>query len=721
MGGGYVGTFASGEGIEARRYVSGRQVLDEGLIGGRLICRYRGCAGQVVPEMHLGAGHLGWVADHLGEAQAFVLGIDGSDVSGGWEFAGYREEEADGGARLCLMDLTEPARGVGVTVRTRLYGGDFIARSLEVRNTSGSPKAITSIAPYAGHVWSHRFAKGRSPNCSKAEFIDGPSFGMAHNHSSGWGREGDFHFDGLTPGEKSISCAHGKSGWSRPACWLRDYLTGETLVVEFAWSGNWRIKAYYSDDGFEHLSMSVGMPDLEGEALRVLGPGEGCVTPEVHFALFREGDDSIVQATHRHVRERVIPPLPAGVPVAEIEANHRGYLCDRETEEGIKRDVDVAKAVGAEMYVIDAGWFGSGERNNWGNNVGDWVSGHWLPGGVEAISEYAHGLGMRFGLWMEIEAAGHWSELRERHPEWLARRNGSPCAGGRALDLSMPEVEAFCLETIGDAIGRYGLDMYRIDHNHNVGLGATRIRCGYLENTQWLYYEAFYRVFDALRARHPKVVLQNCAGGGGRLDWGTLSRFHNTELSDWMRQPRDVRILAGVTMSLPPEILLRTLGTESGETHTDSDLDSQFRKCVICRPIYRGIAPSVAELTPYLRGKCEGYNRLYRELMRPLLGSCLVFHHTPFQPVQSPCERTVLEYAAPDGSLSVLAVFTSSPGDHLGYVAFPRGTVRSADYEVEFLGSGDVCRVTGWELANHGIKVPVGFSMSSEMVVLKAV
>ena len=58
--------------------------------------------------------------------------------------------------------------------------------------------------------------------------------------------------------------------------------------------------------------------------------------------------------------------MPQNEPIGQclIEANHRGYLCDRENEADIIRDVSVAAQIGAELYVIDAGWYGS-EPNIW--------------------------------------------------------------------------------------------------------------------------------------------------------------------------------------------------------------------------------------------------------------------------------------------------------------------------------------------------------------------
>src|SRR5512137_338115 len=159
------------------------------------------------------------------------------------------------------------------------------------------------------------------------------------------------------------------------------------------------------------------------EALRVLDRGETVVTPSVHLALFQDNDDAIVQATHDHVRRVVMPKQIPGRHV-EIEANHRGYLCDRENVPDIIKDIDVAAAIGAEMYVIDAGWYGN-EPNQWWNNTGDWFEGKWMAagGGLAAVVDHAHAAGMKFGLWVEVEAAGANSSLRREHPDWLLKRN----------------------------------------------------------------------------------------------------------------------------------------------------------------------------------------------------------------------------------------------------------------------------------------------------------
>ena len=708
----YTGVFKSGEGVIGYRYVSGRQVIDEAIIDDRLVSRYRNCTGQVYPEMSLKKEMFSGLISKYPEADAFKLSINGDDLAGGWQYAGF--EERSGGEYALKLSHSS---GIAANLCTRLTGTDFIVRWLEITNNTGQAAAITSASPLAGYIWRHHM------NLQKDELFfdcgaDESGFAIAYNHQKDWGKEGDFYFDHLSPGEFSFYSDYGKSGWTRPAAWLRNRYNGESFVCEYAWSGNWQLKTHVCEGDFSVLSFEIGMPDIEGEALYVLEPGETVTTPKAHFGLFREGDDQIVQSTHAYVRRFILPKLPTGVPISEIEANHRGYLCDRESEEGIKADIDVAREIEAELYVVDAGWYGSKEPNHWGNNVGDWVAGPWMKNGFEPIPEYAHKKGMRFGLWVEIEAAGSNSQLKKEHPEWIAKRHGEPCAGGRALDLANPEVEKFCFDTICRLIDTYSLDMYRIDHNHNIGLGANRQKGEFCENTLWRYYEAFYRIFDKLREKYPNVVFQNCSGGGGRLDWGTLGRFHNTELSDWMRQPRSTRILSGVLMSLPPEILLRTFGTEVGEWQMDGDLDSQLRITMICRPIYRGIAPSLGELTPYLKQKLLHYNRLYKSFFGPLLDNCLVYHHTPFQPVQKAVPATILEYASPKKDRGMVMVFTQCrPCEGLNIRL--RGVSFEKTYEVTFSNSGEMVVMSGYELAASGIFVNVGLNMSSELIVYK--
>ncbi len=694
------------------RYCTGPVILDEGFQAGRLCTRYWSAAGQVVPEMH--ASRVRWAIDD--PADAFLVGIDGRDLAGGYEWVSAAEGpdssslRSEGRQAICAgIRLLHRATGVEVTVHTRLDGSPFLVRWLQIANTSGRPVGISAVSPFGGMIWTRRTDEHLRPG------MESP-FQLAYNHLFDWGQEGDFWFEPLLAGVKRVDGGRlGRSGWGRPAFWARDIINGQTLVCELAWGGNYefaldcRVRASPRQ---ARLFFRMGLSSQD-EALRVLLPGETVRTPAVHVALFQADADRIAQETHDHVRSTVLPtPVPGRY--VEIEANHRGYLCDRENEPDLKKDEEVARAIGAEMYVVDAGWYGN-DPNEWWNNTGDWRAGSWLPNGLEPVAEHARELGMRFGLWVEIEAAGKNSTLRKERPSWLLCRDGQPI-NGRALDFTNPAVVQWAESEVERIIRQYQLDMFRIDHNHTLAPAGNRRFQGYTEDLTWRYYENLYAMFDRLREEFPDVVFQNCSGGGGRLDWGTLSRFHNTELSDWMRMPRGLRILNGVTMSLPPEIVLRSFGTETGEHDLDGDLDAQLRMACLCRPIFRGIAPSVGELTPWLRSRIDHALGLYRDFIRPVLVESRLFHHTPFLPVLKASPWCVLEYASRNGGRAVAGLFRLSADGPDEFLLRPRGLRRDRSYEVTFDNTGELVTMSGAELASTGIQVRLSNPMSSELI-----
>jgi alpha-galactosidase len=340
-----------------------------------------------------------------------------------------------------------------------------------------------------------------------------------------------------------------------------------------------------------------------------------------------------------------------------------------------------------------------------------------LPNDITPVREYARSKGLLFGLWVEIESVGVASNLKKQHPDWVLTRNGKPVADGRQLDFANPEVAAWAESEIVRLIKKYDLDMFRLDYNTTVEEGGNRMRDGFLENTQWRHVEALYAIFDHVHQQFPRVILQNCAGGGGRLDLGILRRFHNTELSDWMRGPRSLKILNGMTWILPPEILLRTFGTEVGDHASDGDLDQQLRTAMICRPIFRGLGPSLDEFNPLAQKKIRDTVDLFKRTIRPIMVGSRVYHHTPLLPMLEASPWVVLEYASPDSRRAVAALFrTSGVGDST-YVFIPRGLDAGRDYRVSFGNSGQTVEVPGLRLVEQGIRVRIERPMGSELLI----
>ena len=60
--------------------------------------------------------------------------------------------------------------------------------------------------------------------------------------------------------------------------------------------------------GKTYVDFELGLCCPEGQALRVLAPGESIETPQVHFTLCASGLDALTQSRHRYVRECIMPP-----------------------------------------------------------------------------------------------------------------------------------------------------------------------------------------------------------------------------------------------------------------------------------------------------------------------------------------------------------------------------------------------------------------------------
>jgi alpha-galactosidase len=686
-------------------------VYDEVFQQGQLRGRYWSATGTIKPERALEGRQ---DAFDLLPAGAFSLQIDDSVLDRGWRWVAAHEiQRGPTEGRHVVVELAHATRPITVRVHTRFDGSPFLVRWLEIGNGAAQPVSLAGVAPFAGLLWWLQDYTGDLQ-------ADGPLFSLGYYTQSAWDSEGDFAWEALRPGTKTVEGRMGRSGHGRPSFVLRNLANGEVFVGELAWSSNWRYEVTVGQDEPRKntwLQVRIG-PFAADPTLRVIDAGETITTPAVHIGHLHADLDGWVQAVHRHVRSRVLPPQLPGKHQL-IEANHRGYISDHEDEEGIKREIDIAAAVGAELFVIDAGWYGR-EPNRWARNVGDWHAGPWLPNDLQPIIEHAHQKGLLFGLWVEIESIGANSRLLEEHPDWVLTRHGQPVSGGRHLDVAKPEVAAWMEAELVRIISTYRLDHFRLDYNTLAQEGGTRIYGGFFENTLWRHAEAIWGIFARLRARFPQVLFENCASGGGRLDLGMLRYFQITEITDWMLAPRALKILNGLTLHLPPEICLRTVGTEVPDHDLYGDVAFQLRASLFGQPILRGIAPTLEQIGEPRRSMIVHALSLYKEFIRPILPDARVYHHTPILRLDDAQPWCVLEYAAPDGSCEVAGIFRLTAPDTGCYSYRPRGLRAGRRYRVQRDNTGEVLEIAGLELQREGIPICLESPLTSELLLIEA-
>lgn len=692
------------------RLTSGMVVYDEKLINGKLVCRYLNAAGQILPELHL--------SDALFAVDQGVFSLrlmSGETLDSGWMLT-EREALSDS-SRLLLRHETQP---IEVELMTKADGTGWFTRAMMLYNLSDQPLALAALYPFRGVAFRHVFSNGvLSYDTKECDLAPTELYQVGYTHQQAWGTEGDFAFRPLhEEGLRYDSGFHGRCGWCRPAYILQDMMTSQLINVEFAYSGNWHmnIQPEKTATGIQ-LCHEIGFSTPEGESLRVLAPGERLEIPLVHFTCCAQGMEKLIHSRHAFIRKSI---MPASDPLgkARIEANHRGYLCNAENEPGIIEDMELAARAGVELYVIDAGWFGR-LPNDWFNNAGDWFCAEWLPNDLQPIIAHARKLGMKFGLWMEPEAAGSNTMLREQHPEFLLCRYGEPVSDGRALNLADPAVVTYVENQISNVISRYQLDMFRVDHNHHMLQGGTVENSGYVENLTWRYYDNLYAMYGRLREKFPQVSFQSCAAGGGRLDLGILKYFHHTEISDWARPPRDMKLFTGMLTQLPPEIQLRICGTEVCEHVQAYDLLSSVHSILQGRLIFRGISPTVEELNPELISLLKEKTDLYKTQLRPILtGDCLTFIHAPLNGVLEPWQYAANEYALPDKSAAYAVVQQLSPKAEPITLRFSHVDMNS-NYQVTLDRRQAGFTLSGRELALYGIPLLLNNMLETELILIQ--
>ncbi|MBI2433068.1 MAG: alpha-galactosidase, partial [Candidatus Hydrogenedentes bacterium] len=181
-------------------------------------------------------------------------------------------------------------------------------------------------------------------------------------------------------------------GHDAPFFLLRNHASGEYFAGQLAWSANWQLQFQRDLKGI--VTFRFG-PFAEAP-LRIIAPGETVRTPEVHLGHLSGDLDMAVQAMHTHVRRSVLPPHPRGTEglIQFAVPGDQGYYAPFNLDSA-KKSADVAAAIGAELFILDAYWW---------DVTGDWQpSAARFPDGLEPLVKYVREKGLRFGLYLEAE------------------------------------------------------------------------------------------------------------------------------------------------------------------------------------------------------------------------------------------------------------------------------------------------------------------------------
>ncbi len=334
---------------------------------------------------------------------------------------------------------------------------------------------------------------------------------------------------------------------------------GEAYAFHYGWSGGHRMVAEELPDGRRQVQFGHAN-GTEKE------PGTRFETATLYATYSDEGINGCAVSFQRHLRDRIVkwpdPNRPRPVHYNCWEAVYFDHKIPVLQEIATK-----AAALGAERFVLDDGWFGL--RDDDTRALADWqVDPRKYPDGLGPLIDHVHAEGMSFGIWLEPEMINPDSETYRAHPDWALGLDDQILGRQQmCLDMSNPSVRDYLYEQFADLLGKNDIDYIKWDHNRVLPMpDAAQPRGTYL-------------LLDRLRRDFPKVEIESCASGGGRIDFGILQRTQRVWLSDSNDALERLKIQHNAALFLPMAITGSHVGPR--ECHTSGRvLDIRFRAWV---------------------------------------------------------------------------------------------------------------------------------------------
>ncbi|MBI3172516.1 MAG: alpha-galactosidase [Chloroflexi bacterium] len=322
--------------------------------------------------------------------------------------------------------------------------------------------------------------------------------------------------------------------------------SGEVWFGTLAWSGNFRINAEVTE--FASTRVSLGWNDWDfGWTLQ---PGRPLDTPPALAGYTKGGFGGASRQVHAYVRERVLPH--GGTPHKVLYNSWEATLFDVD-EASQSALAEIAAQMGVELFVMDDGWFHGRKWDNAG--LGDWWPDEGkFPHGLGGLIQKVNDLGMDFGLWVEPEMVNPDSDLYRAHPDWVIHfptRARTESRNQLILNMAREDVQEYVLGVLDKLLTENNIAFIKWDMNRAASEPGWPDAPGDPRELWMRYVWGIYRVWGELRQRHPNVIWQSCASGGGRADLGILRLADQVWVSDNTEATSRLRIQEGYSHFLP--------------------------------------------------------------------------------------------------------------------------------------------------------------------------
>jgi alpha-galactosidase len=357
-----------------------------------------------------------------------------------------------------------------------------------------------------------------------------------------WAAETHLHRAAVPGGELTFTSRRGiTSHHANPWVMLDDGTATETSGAVWstvlAWSGSWRLTISRAD----HVSVTGGFG--HDGASWMLSAGSSLESPVFAGLYSSDGFGASSRGWHAYARSHV-QPCPSEIrPVLFNSWEATSFDVNESNQLSLAQ---AAASIGCELFVVDDGWFGA--RTDDHRGLGDWTPNpSRFPHGLRPLSEAVHGLGMKFGVWVEPEMVNPDSDLYRAHPDWVQHfphRSRAESRNQLVLNFARPDVVSWAREWLTGLVRSNEVDFLKWDMNRPFGEVGGLV---------WVdHVRAVYTVMDQLRSIFPSLRIESCSGGGGRADFGIMARTDQVWTSDNTDAASRLLIQNGYAQVYPP-------------------------------------------------------------------------------------------------------------------------------------------------------------------------
>jgi alpha-galactosidase len=442
---------------------------------------------------------------------------------------------------------------------------------------------------------------------------------------------------------------------------------------------------HYASEGY--LQLAANVSDL----FHPVAPGETFQVPAAFLGVFQGDWDEAGFRTQAFVEHALATPRPVGFPYVGFDSYGYGEQID---EEILKRNADVAAAIGVELFIVDLGW---------ARSIGDWrADPAKFPGSLRAVSDYVHSLGMKFALHFALAEAAAEAPVLQENPDWTSSETYN-YFGALSLCLSNRPTRDWLIQQALAMIDDYNVDWILQDGEHMVKQCTKTTHThdsrdsNYANSVEGLNY-----VVSEIRRQRPSVMWENCENGGNMMTFNMVQSYVTSITNDASGALGSRQAVYGATYPFSPRFAERYMPEQPSSTYLT-------RSYMFGGPWH--LMSRLAELSSDDRALVTREISTYKQI-RSRIEAGRVYHVTT-TPGQGKFDALQSYNTTTD---SAIAIVTRESAKAKSTVIKLSGFVATRSYLVRFQDDPRVLTMTGEQLNQDGVLVKLPEMQSAEIV-----